>query len=167
MNSGLPDKISCIQMRMDHPPCQGSAVLPLSTAALWVVLWLDTFFLWAGLGGEAGDNKVLLIYSPRNLSVFHHWEQKCWHMAGHHNTSCCTSSPGAITGYGGASESSVGTYSYPVDSRWKEEYILFNSSMLWGCLLFRERKIWDSFIFFFPTLGKGLSLLTLTLDLKR
>lgn len=67
MNSGVSDKISCIQMRMDDPPCQGSAVLPLSLATLWVVLWLDTIFLLAGLDGETEGNKVRLIYSPAGV----------------------------------------------------------------------------------------------------
>lgn len=151
MNSGVSDKISCIQMRMDDPSCQGSAVLPLSLAALWVVLWLDTFFLWARLDGEA--NK-----SPSHL-------QPCWCLGASGGSStgsrdavpwqgtiahpAAPLGPGAITGDGGPSESSVGTYSSPVDSQWKEAYILFNSSMLWGCLLLHEWKIWDSFIFFF------------------
>lgn len=39
----------------------------LSLAALWVVLWLDTIFLLAGLDGETEGNKVLLIYSPAGV----------------------------------------------------------------------------------------------------
>lgn len=31
------------------------------------MLWLDAFFLWATLDGEAGDNKVPLIYSPAGV----------------------------------------------------------------------------------------------------
>lgn len=82
------------------------------------MLWLDTFFLWARLDGEAGDNKVLLIYSPAGVQEPLVVPPLGAKMQSHGRVPKHPSAPlgpGAITGDGGASESSVGTYSRPMD----------------------------------------------------
>lgn len=58
-----------------------------------------------------------------------------------HRVPAAPQGPGAIAADGDASESSVGTYSRPVDTQRKEAYFSFNPSILWGCFLLHERKI--------------------------
>lgn len=72
----------------------------------------------------------------------------------------CTSRPWCLAPDGDGSESSLGTYSRPVDTQWKEAHFSFNLAVLRGCFLLhdkkKKKKNETDFCFLFFSLGKGL-----------
>lgn len=83
----------------------------------------------------------------------------------------CTSRPWCLAPDGDGSESSLGTYSRPVDTQWKEAHFSFNLAVLRGCFLLHEKKkkkkkTRQISVFCSSLLGKDFSLLTLIQALK-